>query len=332
VVAQLQGVLSFVRNGAVAIVFGAAGCAAPAAVQKLPASAPERVPVAVAPPVGPPDATEVSVLLPDPKPDAEVGRVGDVVLRESDAWRRLLVAHPKAALAAVDLLVFDALVARHARQFSIVVPPERIEEVAAAEERQARSEVASGDRFEAWVWRSFGMGAGEWQRLLRTRAAQRLWHGYVLRYLAGREERAHVRFLVVGAEAKAAEIAAKARAGADFAIMAQQHSEDPSRQQGGELPPFGRDFEHPVAHAAFALQAGEVSAPFRARWGDGERWFVVCCLSRLPANDAPFAAVAAAIDRELAAHPLSPLETAAYTLRWRGAPGEAPVAAPAADR
>ncbi len=297
-----------------------------------PAVPAERVPVVVTPPAGATGATDVGVLLPDPGPDAEVGRVGDVVLRESDAFRRLLVAHPKAALAAVDLLVFDALVAQHARQFAIVVPPERIEAVAAAEERAARSEIASGDSLGAWVWRTFGMGADEWQRLLRTRAAQRLWHGYVLRYVAGREERAHVRFLVVGTEALAAEIAAKARAGADFAVMAQQSSEDPSRQQGGELPPFGRDFEHPVARAAFALQAGEVSPPFRARWGDGERWFLVCCLARMPANDAPFAAVADAIDRDLAARPLSPLETAAYTLRWRGGMGDAPVAAPAADR
>lgn len=250
--------------------------------------------------------------------DREVARVGELVFRESDAYRRLLIAHPRLALAAVDLLVFDALVAEHARQHAVVVPEARVDEAAAADEAAARAEAArEGAPLDAWVWRTFGMAEADWRQALRQRAAHRLLQGYVVRYVAGREERALVRFAVVADHALAREIADKARAGADFAVLAQKHSEDPSRQTGGLLPPFARDFEHPVADAAFGLAPGEVSAPFRAPWGEGERWFVVCCLDRLPAVTAPFGAVAAAIDEELAKRPLSPLETTAYTLRWR---------------
>jgi hypothetical protein len=60
-----------------------------------------------------------------------------------------------------------------------------------------------------------------------------------------------------------------------------------------------------------------VSEPFEAAWGDGKRWFVVFCLDRMPGRDVPFDAVAAEIDAGLAARPITPLETTAYTLRWR---------------
>jgi hypothetical protein len=254
--------------------------------------------------------------------DTEIARIGDLVLRRSHAYTRLLSAHPKLALSAVDLLVFDVLVAQHAQQFDIRVEPGRIEQLAAAEEVQVRDQVKAelgGELdFAGYVWRLFGLRENDWQQTLRLRTAQRLYQGYVIRYLALREDRVQVRFLVHQDQAVAEEVAAKVRAGADFATLALQRSEDPSRRDGGLLPPFGRGFQHPVAATAFTLAKGAVSAPFRASWGDEQRWFVVYCLDQLPGREVTFAAVRDEIDRDLEQRPLSPLETTAYTLRWRG--------------
>lgn len=268
------------------------------------------------PPIGP------EVLLPAAgEQDAEVARVGDVVLRKSHAFTRLQTAQPKLALDAIDLVVFDVLVARHARQFGILVAPERVEQLAAAEEQQVRQQVAQelGGEFdlETYVWRLLGMRLVDWRTTLRIRTAQRLYQGYVLRYLALREDRVQVRFLVHKDEKIASEVAEKVRAGADFATLALRWSEDPTRRDGGLLPAFGRGFQHPVVDVAFTLQRGQVSAPFRAKFGDGERWFVVYCLDRTPGRDVPFASVRDEIDKDLVARPLSPLEISAYTLRWR---------------
>lgn len=290
---------------------------------------PQVAPIQV-PPVAPGLGPEILLPRPDAE-DAEVARVGNLVLRQSHAYARLLSAHPKLALSAVDLLVFDVLVARHAEQFGIRVTPERVEELAAAEEKQVRQQVASelaGQMdFAGYLWRLFGMRETDWLATLRLRTAQRLYQGYVIRYLALREDRVHVRFLVHKDEKVAQEVADKTRAGADFATLASRHSEDPSRRDGGLLPAFGRGFQHPVAVTAFTLQKGEVSAPFQARWGEENRWFVVYCLDRMPGRDVPFASVAAEIDQDLAKNPVSPLETSAYTLRWRGEL-EAPAASP----
>ncbi len=108
------------------------------------------------------DGLGPEILLPRAEePDQEIARVGDLVLRKSHAYTRLLSAHPKLALSAVDLLVFDVLVARHAQQFGIRVDPARVEALAAAEEREVASQVAAelGASMDlaTYVWRLFGM-------------------------------------------------------------------------------------------------------------------------------------------------------------------------------
>lgn len=306
-----------------------AACASPPndVVTRGPAS-PRRDALPVAPPqiapMLPPELPEglgPEILLPSPDSvDGEVARVGELSLRESHAYRRLLSAHPKLALSAVDLLVFDVLVARHAEQFGIRVSEERVEHLAAQEEQELRRQVQNelpDVAFGDYVWRLFGMREDAWRSTLRLRTAQRLYQGYVIRYLALREDRVQVRFLVNKSRDVAQEVADKVRVGADFATLALRSSEDPSRRDGGLLPPFGRGFRHPAATHAFELQKGEVSNPFEAEWGGEKRWFVVYCLGHQPGRDVPFAEVRAEIDADLEDQPITPLETTAYTMRWR---------------
>jgi parvulin-like peptidyl-prolyl isomerase len=139
----------------------------------------------------------------------------------------------------------------------------------------------------------------------------------VIRYLALREDRAQVRFLVHKDKKVAQEVVDKVRAGADFATLALRWSEDSTRRDGGLLPAFGRGLQHPVVGVAFTLKKGQVSDPFEAPFGEGQRWFVVYCLEQLPGRALPFAEVSAEIDKDLVENPLSQLEISAYTLRWR---------------
>lgn len=58
------------------------------------------------------------------------------------------------------------------------------------------------------------------------------------------------------------------RNGTDFAEAARQHSEDPTRENGGYLGTFGRRaLVQPFAEQAFALQPGQVSEPVRTAFG-----------------------------------------------------------------
>lgn len=70
------------------------------------------------------------------------------------------------------------------------------------------------------------------------------------------------------AREKITEILGLVRQGKDFAELARQHSEDPSRENGGSLGAFRREAMVPAfAEAAFALAPGEVSEPVRTPFG-----------------------------------------------------------------
>ncbi|MGE5258232.1 MAG: SurA N-terminal domain-containing protein [Hyphomicrobiales bacterium] len=71
------------------------------------------------------------------------------------------------------------------------------------------------------------------------------------------------------ARAKIEDILKKARAGQDFAALAQQYSEDEqTKSKGGALGAFSKEaMVQPFADAAFALQPGQISEPVRTRFG-----------------------------------------------------------------
>lgn len=82
---------------------------------------------------------------------------------------------------------------------------------------------------------------------------------------------------VEGARVRAEAIAARARAGEDFASLAKASSEGASGEEGGDLGWFRRgEMARELEEAAFHLQGGGISPPIRSRFG----WHVVQVLER----------------------------------------------------
>ncbi|MGE4373865.1 MAG: peptidylprolyl isomerase [Xanthobacter sp.] len=85
------------------------------------------------------------------------------------------------------------------------------------------------------------------------------------------EEEVHARHILVEDEAKAKELAKRARAGEDFAKLADENSRD-SGGQGGDLGYFTKEQMVPeFANAAFSLKKGEISDPVKSQFG----WHVI---------------------------------------------------------
>lgn len=91
-------------------------------------------------------------------------------------------------------------------------------------------------------------------------------------------ERRHARHILIPtgegndaaqAEKLANEVAAKAKAGGDFAALAKQYSKDPgSAEQGGDLGWAQRGmFVGPFENALFAMKAGEIRGPVKSEFG-----------------------------------------------------------------
>jgi len=97
-------------------------------------------------------------------------------------------------------------------------------------------------------------------------------------FAVGEEVRARHVFLLLSAEAPAAEVArvkaladravARLQAGEDFAAVAREMSQGPTAREGGDLGWIRRGVvQREVEAAAFALEAGKVSPPVRTRQG-----------------------------------------------------------------
>ncbi len=74
--------------------------------------------------------------------------------------------------------------------------------------------------------------------------------------------------MVAEAKKRIEDILQKARAGQDFAELAKQYSEGPSKDKGGYLGTFKREaMVKPFADKAFSMKSGEISDPVRTRFG-----------------------------------------------------------------
>jgi peptidyl-prolyl cis-trans isomerase D len=127
------------------------------------------------------------------------------------------------------------------------------------------------------------------QNLQQYQTPAQVRASHVLIKLEGRDDKQ--------ALAIAEEVATKAKAGADFAALAKQYSEDESnKDNGGDLDYFGRgrmvaEFEQ----AAFAMKPGEISGPVKTAFG----YHVIKVVENKPDSTRPLAEVRAEIEDQL---------------------------------
>ncbi len=77
---------------------------------------------------------------------------------------------------------------------------------------------------------------------------------------------------VEGARQRIENVLKLANAGQDFAELARQYSEGPTKTKGGDLGTFGRqDMVKPFADKAFSMEAGQISEPVRTDFG----WHII---------------------------------------------------------
>jgi parvulin-like peptidyl-prolyl isomerase len=102
------------------------------------------------------------------------------------------------------------------------------------------------------------------------------------------DEEVRASHILVKDEAKAKELLAQLKGGADFAVLAKANSQDGSKEQGGDLGFFKRgkmvaEFET----AAFGLQPGQLSSVVKTQFG----YHIIKVTDRHPANTRPFTEV-----------------------------------------
>ena len=102
---------------------------------------------------------------------------------------------------------------------------------------------------------------------------------------------------VAEAKERIEDILEKARSGQDFAELARQFSEGPSKDKGGHLGTFRREsMVKPFSDKAFAMQAGEISGPVKTQFG----WHIIKVEKVNEASSTSLADASAKIRKKLA--------------------------------
>jgi peptidyl-prolyl cis-trans isomerase C len=98
-------------------------------------------------------------------------------------------------------------------------------------------------------------------------------------------ERVRARHILVGSEKEALAIVDKLKAGAKFEDLAKQYSLDGSKDYGGDLGYFTAPEMVPeFSKAAFALKAGQISAPVKTEFG----WHIIKLEDRKNGTPQPY--------------------------------------------
>ncbi|QRE72477.1 peptidylprolyl isomerase [Methylobacterium aquaticum] len=146
------------------------------------------------------------------------------------------------------------------------------------------------------------------------------------------EEEVHARHILVENEAEAKKIAARLKAGEDFAKVAAETSKDPgSKAEGGDLGWFTKErMVAPFADAAFKMEAGKISDPVKTQFG----WHVIKVEEKrtkpVPSFDEMKEQVEAYLTRKTQQDLITKLREGAKIEKTAAAPA-APATAPKAD-
>jgi peptidyl-prolyl cis-trans isomerase D len=132
---------------------------------------------------------------------------------------------------------------------------------------------------------------------------QRAYNDNITQYQTPEQVRAsHILFSIAGKDEaavrkQAEDVLAQVKAGADFAGLAQKHSEDPgSKEKGGDLDYFGRGRMVPEFEAAaFTLEPGQVSDLVRSQFG----FHIIKVVDKKAAATRPFEEVRPQLEEQM---------------------------------
>lgn len=220
--------------------------------------------------------------------------------------------------------VDERLAIREARAAGIRVPRAALEKAVAAEVDARRKQLGSlyGEAADlaAEVRRAYGVDVGTWRtQVLGPRLHARLLMERVIRWDTRRRERVHARVIVLDDAAKAADLVARLRRGADFSLLAARESLDPSGKRGGDLPWIGRgDLAYPgVEERLFAAKQGALVGPLRVNVEGREQFQIYKLIQRQPPWSGGAEANWQKLEKDLGARPVDQGEFERWRARTR---------------
>lgn len=221
--------------------------------------------------------------------DSVLAKVGEKELRGSDLAASIFFHYPSQGADLLRKLVHDEIVSLEASRLHIEIEAsdldEAVHEALETLRKQVELEYAGKKTLDRFLETDLQTTLSRYESQLRRFVLARLLFERALRIEQAQEDRLVCRVLSAASKERATELLAKLREGADFESLAKLESLAPNREQGGKLPPFGRDYEHPIAALAFETPLGGLAGPLEEKRPNGESWFhVIRVIEKIPAR------------------------------------------------
>ena len=254
------------------------------------------------------------VLMPRAKADdSVVMKVGGFSIRKSHLYDRLFEFDPVDTKKEIDRMVFDILLAQQAHKNKIFVDVDMIDKIVKDAERRLGERVKQdwgvSMTLERFLVDNRGINLKTYRTLARRGLARKMLRYYVVRYLAGLEDRVRVRIISHRDRPTIERILKKAREGAEFRSLALRESEHPTQGDGGFLPPFSRKSKAKYVKPAFALKAGEVSDILSVVSDGVTHFYLLYCVKHIKGRKLTFKDVKAELDSDRLKNPITEAET-----------------------
>lgn len=225
---------------------------------------------------------------------AAVATVNGEKITRDQVYERLVARYGKDT---VDQLIDNLLVEQEARKANVRVAPDEIQK----EIQQIKSRFSSEMEFQATL-SQYGMSMDDLQNLVRhnlllkkllaDKAQAKVTDQAIREYFEknraefDQPEQVKASHILVKTEAEAKAILDQLKAGADFAALAKEKSQDPgSKDNGGDLGYFARGkMTKAFEDAAFSLPVGGLSGVVQTEYG----YHIIKVTDRKPAQPAKF--------------------------------------------
>lgn len=245
-----------------------------------------------------------------------VAEVAGEQFTASEAFQSVLFHFRDDGIEILRKFAGDAIIRAEASRLGITVSSDEVEPAVreAVESLQKRVETEYGTALtlDEFLHEQMFTSRAAYESAVRAFARQTRLTALVIRYDQLTQDRLTVRHLLVRDRARASQCLQKLREGADFAALAREESLAPTKADGGKLPPFDREFAHPITEPAFATATGTLGAIVEEKRGD-QTWFhLFKVIERTNARKVIFAEVRDELVRGLVERPLSRFEFESY--------------------
>lgn len=245
-----------------------------------------------------------------------LARLDDEVITTAEVFPHLFLSAHERVVESVKQTLIQRLVRKEEARLGWSLDEglleEQLEVVFDEQSRQVQALTKGAQSLEEYVEQTYRIPLERFKAWVRADVgATMMAHRLVVLTLM-QEDRVQFRIIQVKTQAMAEQILDKLRRGADFAVLAREHSEDAAAPEGGLYPALPLSLDYPLVQRTRDLDVGEFDEIREVQTREGPRFRILQLMARVPADQGTALEQRERVEKELQGRSISALELDAW--------------------